>query len=521
MLPLEDCHEAGNAGDDTFRCELTTREGSGELRRRTGVPPEHHVKDTLSPAPSNGLQMSPSAMLDLAAKATDALVRRDEELGQKEAWDGEFQEGLADKLMHDPPEGGRAPDEVLGQAVADILPLALRLDHPRCFGFVPSSPTWPGVIADFLAAGYNTNSCNWLVASGTSQLECVVIDWFRQWLGYPDTAGGLLTSGGSAASLDALVAAREAAGYPENASVYMSDQSHSAHRKAVKIAGIRPDHARLVPSDDSFRIDLGELASMVAADRAAGLAPIVVCANAGATATGAVDPLEELADFCEAEGLWLHVDAAYGGFAVVTEQGKRILRGIERADSIVLDAHKWFFQPYEVGCLMVKDITTLEKPFAIRPDFLQDALWGSGHPNFWDRGLQMSRSARALKIWMSVQTFGMAAFRKAISNGMEFAARAQQFIDDSPVLKGMSPASLSIVCFRVDPTGQEIADEDLDEINRKVLARLFWEGTAFISSAMPHGKFSLRLCIVNHNTTWDDVRGTLEAAEHFANEVLP
>ena len=422
--------------------------------------------------------------------------------------------------MQDPPEGGRAPDEVLEQAVADILPLALRLDHPRSFGFVPSSTTWPGVVADFLAAGYNVNACNWLVASGASQLECVVIDWFRQWLGYPDTAGGLLTSGGSAASLDALVAAREAAGYPERSSVYMSDQSHSALQRAAKIIGARPEHVRLVPCDDSFRMDVGALTSMVKKDRSAGLAPVAVCANAGATATGAVDPLEELADFCASEGIWLHVDAAYGGFAVVTEQGKRILRGIERADSIVLDAHKWFFQPYEVGCLMVRDIETLETPFTIRPDFLQDALWGSGHPNFWDRGLQMSRSARALKIWMSVQTFGMAAFRRAISNGLEFAARAQEYIDESPVLKCTSPASLSIVCFRVDPAGQDIADDDLDEINRNVLARLFWEDPAFVSSAMPGGRFSLRLCIVNHNTTWHDVQETLQAAERFGKEVL-
>ena len=491
------------------------------MRRKAEDPPrEHQAQGASGPALSNGLQMSPTAMVDLAARAAEALVRRSEELGREEAWDGEFRDELVNKLMQDPPEGGRAPREVLDQAVADILPLALRLDHPRSFGFVPSSPTWPGVVADFLAAGYNINTCNWLVASGASQLECVVIDWFRQWLGYPDTAGGLLTSGGSAASLDGLVAAREAAGYPESGSVYMSDQSHSAHQRAVKIIGIRPEHARLVPSDDAFRIDVGELASMVTRDRAAGVEPIAVCANAGATATGAVDPLEELADFCASEGIWLHVDAAYGGFAVVTERGKRILRGIERADSIVLDAHKWFFQPYEVGCLMVRDISKLEKPFSIRPDFLQDALWGSGHPNFWDRGLQMSRSARALKIWMSVQTFGMAAFRRAISNGLEFAARAQEYIDKSPVLACTSPASLSVVCFRVDPAGRDIADRDLDEINRQVLARLFWEDPAFISSAMPRGRFSLRLCIVNHNTTWDDVLETLQAAERFGKDAL-
>ena len=489
-------------------------------RQAKDTPTDNQAPDTSGDPPPNGLRMSAPAMLDLAARAAEALVRRSEELDRTDAWDGEFRDELVEKLMEDPPEHGRAPDEVLEQALTDIFPPALRLDHPRSFGFVPSCPTWPGVVADFLAAGHNVNACNWLISSGASQLECVVIDWFREWLGYPDTAGGLLTSGGSAASLDALVAAREAAGYPERASVYMSDQSHSAHQRAVKIVGIRPEHARIVPSDDRFRIDMSELASMVAADRAAGLKPIAVCANAGATATGAVDPLEELADLCASEAMWLHADAAYGGFAVVTERGKRILRGIERADSVVLDAHKWFFQPYEVGCLMVRDISTLEKPFAIRPDFLQDALWGSGHPNFWDRGLQMSRSARALKIWMSVQTFGMAAFRRAISNGMDLAARAQEYIDASPVLACTSPASLSVVCFRVDPAGRDVADDDLDEINRTVLARLFWEDPAFMSSAMPRGLFSLRLCIVNHNTTWDDVRETLEAAERFGRDAL-
>ena len=479
---------------------------------------------TSDPAVDNGLEMPHEAMLELAREAAEILVRRREELAGEDAWDGDFRDALAERLMQDPPEDGQPATEVMERAVRDVLSLALRLDHPRSFGFIPSSPTWPGVVADFLAAGYNVNPCNWLVASGPSQLECVVIEWFRRWLGMPETAGGVLTSGGSAASLDALVAAREAAGYPERAAVYMSDQSHPAHLRAVKIAGIRPDHARIVPSDGRSRIDVDALARLVAEDRAAGLNPIAVCANAGATATGAIDPLPELADFCAAEGIWFHVDAAYGGFAAVTERGRKLLSGIGRADSIGLDAHKWFFQPYEAGCLLVRDVSTLEEPFEIRPTFLQDSLWGSGHPNMVDRGLQMSRSARALKIWMSVQTFGMAAFRERIENGLDCAARAEAYIDASPVLECLSPATLSIVCFRVSPAGGEIAgdiaEETLDELNREVLARLFWEDRAFVSSAEVSGKFALRLCIVNYNTTWDDVRETLEATERFGRKAL-
>ena len=484
------------------------------------MPDSDMTSDGNSGEPGRWLEMPPEAMLGLARRAAEILVQRNANLANEAAWDGEFHEELTERLMEDPPEQGTPAEEVMERAAREVLPATLSLDHPRCFGFIPSSPTWPGVVADFLAAGYNINSCNWLISSGTSQLECVIIDWFRRWLGLPETAGGVLTSGGSAASLDALVAAREAAGYPEGATVYMSDQSHSAHKRAVKIVGIRPDHARLVPSDERFRIDVAALARMVAEDREAGLQPIAVCANAGATATGAIDPLDTLADFCETTGIWLHVDAAYGGFAVVTERGKAWLRGIERADSICLDAHKWFFQPYEVGCLLVRDVSTLEKPFGIRPDFLQDALWGSGHPNFWDRGLQMSRSARALKIWMSVQTFGMAAFRRAIANGLDLAARAEEYIDASPVLECLSPASLGVVCFRVNPDGGDVAEETLDEVNRQVLARIFWEDPAFVSSAVLAKKFSLRVCIINHNTGWSDVRETLAATERFGENAL-
>ena len=371
-----------------------------------------------------------------------------------------------------------------------------------------------------MAAGYHVNQCTWLVASGPSHLELVVIDWFRRWLGYPEGAGGLLTSGGSAASLDAFVAAREAKGHPERATVYMSDQSHSALPRASIIVGIRRDCIRTITSDDRFRMDMDALARQVAEDRAAGFTPIAVGANAGTTSTGAIDRLEELADFCEAEGLWLHVDAAYGGFAIVTEQGKQLLRGIERADSIGLDAHKWFFQPYEVGCLLVKDENTLKKAFAVRPDVLQDTIWGKDHPNFADYGLQLSRSFRALKIWMSVQTFGMAAFRRAVSKGMELSAQAEEYVRESSMLEALNSATLGIVCFRVNPADEELDEEALDKINRIVLARMFWDDRAFMSSTMLRGKFALRMCIVNYATTWDDVRETLEAVERFGKDAL-
>ena len=312
----------------------------------------------------------------------------------------------------------------------------------------------------------------------------------------------------------------EASGHPERATAYMSDQSHTAFLRAAIIAGVRRDCVRLIPSDKRFRLHMPALKRAVADDRAAGFNPVAICANVGASSTGAIDPLEAMANYCGEQDIWLHVDAAYGGFAAVTETGKQLLRGIERADSIGVDAHKWLFQPYEAGCLLVKDARTLEKAFELRHDVLQDTLWGARQPNFSDRGLQLSRSFRALKVWMSIQTFGMAAFRRAIAKDMELAARADKYVRASLMLEIVSPASLGIVCFRVNPTDTDIGEEALEQINRSVLAQVFWDDPACMSSTTLRGKFSLRLCILNHNTTWDDVLETLQAAERFGSEAL-
>ena len=240
-------------------------------------------------------------MLELARQAAELLVERLENLPETEAWDGDFRTSLADRLVEEPPEEGRAAEEVLDRAAREILPFATRLDDPRSFAFVPSSPTWPGVLADFMASGYHINACTWLVASGPGQLELVVIDWFRQWVGYPEGAGGLFTSGGSAATLNAFVAAREAAGNPERGVVYLSNQSHSVLDRAAMIIGIRRDRVRRLPADGRTGLDLDALREAVRADRAAGLHPLVVCANAGAASTGTIDSLPEIADFCAAE----------------------------------------------------------------------------------------------------------------------------------------------------------------------------------------------------------------------------
>ena len=206
------------------------------------------------------LQMTSAEIRDLTQKVADLVLDRYESLPIEPAWDGEFRLELEDQLLEDPPEDGRSAEEVFERAARQILPIAACIDHPRFFGFIPSSPTWPGILADFMVAGFHVNQCTWLTSSGPSQLELVVIDWFRRCLGYPESARGLFTSGGSAASVDAFVAAREAAGNPERATVYMSDQSHSAFSRAAMVVGVRRECIRIVPSDEYFRLDMKALA---------------------------------------------------------------------------------------------------------------------------------------------------------------------------------------------------------------------------------------------------------------------
>ncbi len=466
------------------------------------------------------LEMSPEQMMASAQRAAELVIERIQNLPEEPAWRGGSRSELEAIMREEPPEEGRPSHEVIERAAHEILPIAGRVDHPRFFAFVPSSPAWPGVLADFMAAGHNIFQGTWLGASGPSMLEVVVMDWFRSWIGYPETAGGLFTSGGSAASLDAFVAAREAVGAPMQPSVYMSDQSHTALIRAATIVGVRPESVRMVPTDEHFRLDMNELHSMIVEDQESGLTPIAISGNAGATNTGAIDPLDEIADYCESEEIWFHVDAAYGGFAILTDRGAGLLKGLERADSIAMDAHKWLFQPFECGCLMVKDIRKLEKAFSVQPEYLQDTQWGRDHPNFGDRGLQLSRSFRALKVWMSVQTFGMAAFRRSIAQGIDLAERAESYIRKSDVLHIANPASLGVVCFRVNSRAAELNNEELEEINKAVQARVIEEGVAMMSSTRLRGLYSLRLCILNHTTTWEDVRFTLAAIEDFGREAI-
>ena len=423
-----------------------------------------------------------------------------------------------------PPEQGAAFDALMETLRTSVFAYHAREPHPGFIAYVPSCPTFPAVLGDWLATGFNFFAGVWSVASGPNALELVVLDWFREWLGMRPGTGGLLTSGGSTATLMAMVAARHAAIGDDAAAiaklvVYTSDQAHSSVDRAAWIAGLARANVRSLPSDDAFRLTTASLSTAMAEDRAAGKIPFMVVASAGTTNTGAVDPLDDIASLCERERVWFHIDAAYGGFAAITERGRALfggLAGISRADSVTVDAHKWLFVPFECGGLLVREPRRLKEAFQIYPDYLRDVETQGEEVNFADYGEQLTRYSRALKVWLSVSYFGMDAIRAAIDGGMNVAAAAENFVRAAPELEVLSPAQFGILCFRA--TRQGASDEELDALNQRINAAVNAEGRFFIASTRLRGVFSLRICILGYRTTEADVRELVSRVIELARQ---
>jgi aromatic-L-amino-acid decarboxylase len=470
-------------------------------------------------APGDPLWLDPETMRDLGYRAVDAVVDILHEPSAPPVQRATAAE-MDERVPSGAPEGPSSFDELLERLRVDVLPYRSRHEHPGFFAFVPGGGTFPGALGDFLASGLNVFTGTWLGSAGGSHLEQVVLRWFQEWIGYPPSAGGILLSGGSAANMTALACAREAllGAMTDTAVAYVSDQGHSSLARAARTLGFRADQVRVLPTDARFRMRADVLAAAVQADEGAGRQPLFVGATAGTTNTGAIDPLPELAAFCRARGLWLHVDGAYGGFAMLTDRGREALTGLAEADSVSLDAHKWFFQPYECGCLLVRDRRRLRDAFSIMPDYLSDAT--GGEVDFADLGLQLTRSWRALKVWLSVSYFGLAAFRRAIDNAMDLAAETQRRIEGTPELELLSPASLGIVAFR--RRGEPGEDEaTVAQRNAGLAAGLEAAGAGFVSSTRLRGRYAVRMCILNHSTSAEDVERVLDWFAHAPVPAAP
>jgi glutamate/tyrosine decarboxylase-like PLP-dependent enzyme len=395
----------------------------------------------------------------------------------------------------------------------DVLPYPLGGIHPRFWGWVIGTGTAGGMLAEMLAAGMNSNVHGGEHAA--AYVEAQVLSWLKQALGYPDTASGVLLSGGSMANFVGLAAARERRagwdvkreglnGAHGRLTFYASSETHSSVRKAIELLGVGGEGLRTIETDAEFRIRMDHLRAAVAADRAAGHVPVCVVANAGTVNSGAIDPLDALADFCRDERLWLHIDGAFGAIAAISPRLRPLLKGMERADSLAFDLHKWMYMPYEVGCTLVRLPEDQRAAFQTEASYLAPLDRGvAAGPHWFNHyGLELSRGFRALKVWFSLKEHGLRRYRTLVEQNVWQARYLADRIAADPRLELMAPVPLNVVAFRY--VGALTDNAALTEANREILLRLQESGAAVLTSSRLRGQFVLRVAITNHRSRRED-----------------
>lgn len=424
--------------------------------------------------------------------------------------------------------GGELPQRGLGaqalDALEDVISMC-RPPSPRFYGYVLGSNDPVAGLADLLASALNQNATAWRSSPAAVTLERQVVQWIATAIGCP-THTGSLCGGGSAANLMALAIAREAM-LPANESgarpgvVYASSEAHMSIGKSMALLGLGRKHLRTIATDSQFRMSTQELDKAIASDLAAGRSPVAVVATAGTVNTGAVDPLHEIAAICARHRVWMHVDGAYGALSALAIPDK--FRGLELADSLSLDAHKWLYQPLDCGLLLYGNRAAAAAAFSFTGDyartFSSDPVEGFA---FFDESLELSRRFRALKLWLSLRYHGLDAFRTAIRADLRHAQQLAETIRSTGALELLAPVELSAVCFRYRPRSNESGS---DAINARILRRIIERGRLYLSNASVRGRFALRACFVNHRTTDADVAAivpeVLAAAQEVSDQPVP
>lgn len=456
------------------------------------------------------LSLSRKQMQTFGQAALEMMIDHHDHLADRAVCSASDPKMLETWLREAPPQQSSDPLDVLAELQANALTNTMHITHPRYLAFVPGPSNFASAIGDMIASAYNIFAGAWLGPSGIASIEIKAIGWLKQLFGYGKNSGGLFVSGGSMANLTAIAVARHVKlrGNITNATIYFSDQTHSSVRKDLAILGFQPYQARMVPSDNVGRINLSALLEQLDSDRARGMTPFCVVANAGTTNTGAIDPLERLGSFCQREGLWLHVDAAFGGGAILSPDKRYLLAGIELADSITIDPHKWMFQPYEIGCLLVREERHLSDTFRVQAEYLEIFDHGETSTeqiNYCDYGVQLTREFRALKFWMSLKVFGLENFAAAVDRGFMLAEHAQKTLTSDPkfwrIATSAQLCTLTFAPRALDSMHPEKAEAILIQTVREIMT----SGKAMIAPTRLGGKMVLRLCTINPRTRRKDV----------------
>jgi aromatic-L-amino-acid/L-tryptophan decarboxylase len=413
------------------------------------------------------------------------------------------------------------PFEQLLAECRTIMDLSRHNGHPRFFGYVASPSTPVGAYADLVASALNANITCWRSGPAGTEVERMVVRWLGSLIGYSGQANGLLTSGGSMANMIALLIASRRhsnvgrqglwnAGPPMT--VYASEEVHMSIAKAADILGIGRDQVRVIACDERQRMRVDALRQSIKADLREGLRPFCVVGSAGTVNTGVVDPLSEIANVADEFELWFHIDGAYGAPGVLDERKKHLFAGLDRADSVSLDPHKWLYVPVDAGCLLFRDAAAAKGAFSTEDaDYIQTLGYADEEAfAFWDYGVELSRRFRALKVWMTLQYYGTSRLAEAISEDISLAAYLGQLVSEADDFELLAPVELSICCFRYVPQ-LGMSEEDLNELNERVMGLVQRGGRAYLSNATVNGRFALRACITNFRTTKVDVEETIAA----------
>lgn len=402
---------------------------------------------------------------------------------------------MQDQVM--PDDHPRALSSVLQQAMT-VFDYRMRLNHPHCLAYIPACANGFARLGDLLTTIWNVNAVSWDVSSGPSAVEKAMILWLGAQLGLPASVGGCFVSGGSMANMTAIVAARDEKLDPmerPNAVIYISDQTHISIMKALHIAGFMDYQVHKIPTDDNFRINIDILRRTIKTDRLFGRVPFLLVANCGSTNTGSIDPLRTLADVAQDEGLWLHVDGAYGASIALSNEHRHLVNGIGRADSVSWDGHKWLFQTYGCGIVLTRHVDSLRRSFAVDAEYISSTLAPQGTTNFYNLGPELSRPARAISLWLTFKGLGRRRVGEMIDQGFLLARTADNSIRRFKNWVIPAPTVTSMVVFRYAPHGFD--EEELDSLNTAISQRLMTENIAAILTTKIYGRTTLRICAMN------------------------
>lgn len=493
-------------------------------------------------ARASSLDISREERRQLAERFVSLSDEYFESLSERRVFPETTGESIAERFDSPPPMEAEPLAKLIDDCRA-VIDGSRHNGHPRFYGYVASPSTPPGAFADLLASTLNPSVTSWRSAPAATQVERTVVRWLGSLIDYDENAVGLLTSGGSMANLTALLIAhrakaehavtQEGIAHDARMIVYVSDQVHMSIPKAADVLGLGQKSVRVIPSDDRFRLDAKALDQAIQIDGKNGLKPFCVVASAGTAASGAVDPLAEIGNLARAHNLWFHIDGAYGAPAAMVKECKPMFAGLELADSVSLDPHKWLYTPVDCGCLLLRDPNAARKPFVAEGEYVKVHETAELESfAFWDYGIELSRRFRALKVWLTLRYYGSRRLAEAIADDVAMAKYLADQVVADPDFELLAPVQLSICCFRYVPASlrnqlSAASNDDerhqlnarLNRLNESIMHRVQRGGRAYLSNAMLRGKFALRACIINFRTTRADVDLTLEVVRQAAREM--